>query len=713
MEQELWTLTLKGDNIEGYNNRFHELALMCPDLVTHKRKKIERYIRGLPKKVKANVTSSMPANLHDAINMARELVEQAIQAKATRIRESNKRKWEDHHKNNNHNVNTHHQQQNRRYEAAKAYVVALPEGRGYAGNLSLCNWCRLHHNSLCLPKCGKCQRVGHLEKDCQTKALATNGNSLQNVTSFGCREKGNYKKKCLKGRNLQNKGAHGMDWLSNHQAVIVCFKKIVQIPLPNGEILKVQGKRPEKDPRFLSCMKSGEKKIEYIPIVCNFLDIFLDALLGLPPKREVEFRIDLIPGALPVVRSSYRLAPFEMLELSNQLKELQDNGFIQPSHSPRGAPLIDDLFNKLQSACYFSKIDLRSRYHQLRVHEADISKTEFRTRYGHFEFTVMPFGLTNVSAISMDLMNRDKHEVHMKLNLKFLKKEKLYAKFSKCKFLLQEKELNMRHRRWIKLFSDYDRDIHYHPGKENVVADALSRKERLKPRRVHAMSMTIYLGLKTKILDAQGEAFKRSILVVGNEEGHCSIRQQVFNMFKIKVEHQKTSRLLQQPEIHEWKWEKITMDLVMKQPKSRSRYATIWVITGTSVSTRNPIEYEYGLPSPDQWLKLKTARDRKKSYVDKRRKPLEFNVGGRVLLRVSPWKGVVRFDRKGKLAPRFVGPFVIVKRVRPVAYCLRLPQELSNIHDMFHVSNLKKCLVDANLQVPLEEIKIDNKLHFV
>ncbi|GJX56579.1 hypothetical protein Tco_0286476, partial [Tanacetum coccineum] len=111
--------------------------------------------------------------------------------------------------------------------------------------------------------------------------------------------------------------------------------------------------------------------------------------------------------------------------------------------------------------------------------------------------------------------------------------------------------------------------------------------------------------------------------------------------------------------------------------------------------------------------RLKTARDRQKSYADKRRKPLEFNVGDRVLLKVSPWKGVVRFGKKGKLAPQYVGPFEIVERVGPVAYRLRLPQKLSCIHDTFNVSNLKKCLTDSDLQVPLEEIKIDDKLYFI
>ncbi|GKF43473.1 hypothetical protein Tco_0130025 [Tanacetum coccineum] len=124
MEQELWTLTLKGDDIEGYNNHFHELAFMYPELVTSKKKKIERYIRGLPEGIKANVTSSKPTNLHDGFNMAREFVEQVIQAKATRIGESNKRRWEDHQGYNisrNHNI--HHQQQNRRQEDVKAYTA--------------------------------------------------------------------------------------------------------------------------------------------------------------------------------------------------------------------------------------------------------------------------------------------------------------------------------------------------------------------------------------------------------------------------------------------------------------------------------------------------------------------------------------------------------------------------------------------------------------
>ncbi|GJW82243.1 putative reverse transcriptase domain-containing protein [Tanacetum coccineum] len=236
--------------------------------------------------------------------------------------------------------------------------------------------------------------------------------------------------------------------------------------------------------------KSEKKRLEDVSIVQDFIDVFPKDLPGLPPTRQVEFQIDLIPGAAPVARAPYRLAPSKMKELSEQLKELSDKGFIRPSSSPWGAPVlfvkkkdgsfrmcidyrelnkltvknryplprIDDLFDQLQGSSIYSKINMRSGYHQLRVREEDIPKTAFQTWYGHYEFQVMPFGLTNALAVFMDLMNRvckpflDKfvivfiddiiiysknkkeHEEHLKAVLELLKKEKLYAKFSKCEF---------------------------------------------------------------------------------------------------------------------------------------------------------------------------------------------------------------------------------------------------------------------------------------
>ncbi|GKC36801.1 putative nucleotidyltransferase, ribonuclease H, partial [Tanacetum coccineum] len=273
----------------------------------------------------------------------------------------------------------------------------------------------------------------------------------------------------------------GMDWLSKYHARIICDEKVVHIPI-DGETLIIRDQVMEN--------KSDEKRLEDIPVVREFSEVFPENPPGLPPVNQVEFQIDLIPGAAPVARAPYRLAPSEMQELSDQLQELADRGFIRPSTSPWGAPIlfvkkkdgsfrmcidyrelnkltiknryplprIDDLFDQLQGSSVYSKIDLRSGYHQLRVRDEDIPKTAFRMRYRHYEFQVMPFGLTNAPAVFMDLMNRvckpyldkfvivfiddiliyscnkEEHADHLRIILELLKKEKLYAKFSNCDF---------------------------------------------------------------------------------------------------------------------------------------------------------------------------------------------------------------------------------------------------------------------------------------
>ncbi|GJZ23774.1 putative reverse transcriptase domain-containing protein, partial [Tanacetum coccineum] len=263
----------------------------------------------------------------------------------------------------------------------------------------------------------------------------------------------------------------------------------------------------------------------------DFPDVFLEDLPGLPLTQHVEFQIDLIPGAAPVAWAPYRLTPSKMKELSEQLKELSDKGFIRPSSSPWGAPVlfvkkkdgsfrmcidyrelnkltvknryplprIDDLFDQLQGSSVYSKIDLRSGYHQLRVREEDIPKTAFRTRYGHYEFQVMPFGLTNAPAVFMDLMNRvckpyldkfvivfiddiliysknkQEHEEHLKLILELLKKEELYAKFSKCEFWIPK----------VQFLGHVinSKDIHVDPAKIESIKDWASPKSPMEIRQ--------------------------------------------------------------------------------------------------------------------------------------------------------------------------------------------------------------------------------------
>nr|GEZ70314.1 hypothetical protein [Tanacetum cinerariifolium] len=275
----------------------------------------------------------------------------------------------------------------------------------------------------------------------------------------------------------------GMDWLVKYHALIVVTRR------SSVFLMKMRAED-----------KSKEKRLEDVPIVREFPEVFPEYLPGLPPARQVELQIDLVPGAAPVAR-----AP--------------------PSSSPWGAPVL--FFKKKDGSFWMSprvksllKIDLRSGYHQLRVREEDIPKTAFMTRYGHYEFQVMPFGLTNAPAGSENFVVYCDAS-HKGLGAVLMQKEKVIAYVSR-QLKVHEKNctthdlelgavvfaLKMWRHYLYELLSDYDCDIRYHPGKANVVADALSRKERSKPLRVRALVMTIRLNLPKQILNAQSEAKK-------------------------------------------------------------------------------------------------------------------------------------------------------------------------------------------------------------
>ncbi|GJS64992.1 putative reverse transcriptase domain-containing protein [Tanacetum coccineum] len=275
-----------------------EVCLCDPELVSTKSKKIEKYICGFLERIKGNITSSKPATLHEAINMAREL-------------------------------------------SINSFRPQL-EGRFILENLPKCNQCTTPSWTVS-SKVPEMSKNRTFQGDMFPKAGTTEMNGARGrayVVIENPQQNPNVVTDLLPTRLGSFDVIIGMDWLAYHRALIDCYEKIVRIPLPNGEILEVQGERPEKDLGSLACIKADEKKLDDIRVVHGFPEVFPDDLLGLPHEREVEFRIDLIPGASPVVRSPYRLAPSEMLELSNQLKELQEKGFIRPSHSPWGAPVL-------------------------------------------------------------------------------------------------------------------------------------------------------------------------------------------------------------------------------------------------------------------------------------------------------------------------------------------------------------------------------------
>nr|GEV10036.1 hypothetical protein [Tanacetum cinerariifolium] len=646
----------------------------------------------------------------------------------------------------------------------------------------------------------------------------------------------------------------GMDWLANHHAVIICNGKIMRIPY-GDEVLIVQGDRDDK---------SEKKRIEDVPTVQDFLEVFLEDLPGLPPTRQVEFQIDLVPGAAPVVCAPYRIALSELQELSTQLQELSDKGFIRPSYSPWVAPVlfvkkkygsfrmcidyrelnkltmknryplprINELFDQLQGSRVYYKINLRSGYHQLRVQEEDITKKAFKTRYGHYEFQVMPFGLTNASASK----NEEEHAEHLKLILELLKKEELYAKFSKCEFLLlkklysvsilalpegsenfvvycdasrkglgavlmqgekviayvsrqlkiheknytthdlelravvfalkmwrpylygtkcvvfadhkslqhilDQKELNMRQRRWLELLSDYDCEIRYHLGKANVVADALSRKKRIKPLRVRALVENITMGFVTKLpKTSTGQDTIWVIVDRLTKSAHFLPMKEIDSMEKLTRQYLKevVSRhgvpvliiFDRDSKFTSHFWQSLNKALSTQLDMSTAYHPQTDGQSKRIIQTLEDmlracviefgkgwdrhlplVEFSYN----DSYHTSMKASPFEALYGQKcrsRRNPLEFEIGDKVTLKVSSWKGVIRFGKRGKLNPRYIQSFKILAKVGTLAYRLELPEQLSGVRRTFHVSNLKKCFVDEPLTIPLNEIQIDDKLNFI
>ncbi|GJW14528.1 putative reverse transcriptase domain-containing protein [Tanacetum coccineum] len=369
----------------------------------------------------------------------------------------------------------------------------------------------------------------------------------------------------------------------------------------------------------------------------------------------------------------------------------------------------------------------------------------------------------------------------------------VFTDHNSLQHILNQKELNMRQRRWLDLLSDYNYKSRYHPGKANVVADALSRKEWIKPLITEAQKpeniknedvggMLIEKSkdpekLRTEKLEARADGTLclngrsclpcygdlRTVIMHESYKSKYSIHPGSDKMYqdmkklywwpnmkadiatyvskcltfaKVKAKHQRSSSLLVQPEIPQWKWDNITMDFFTKLPKSSQGYDTIWVIVDRLTKSAifvpmretDPMEKlarmylkEKALgmnldmstayhPQTDGQSKrtIQTLEDMLRACV------IDFGkVRDRVMLKVLPWKGVVRFGKQGKLNPRYVRPFKVLEKVGSIAYKLEIPQELSRVHNTFHVSNLKKCYADEPLAVPLDGLNFDDKLYFV
>ncbi|GJV59903.1 putative reverse transcriptase domain-containing protein [Tanacetum coccineum] len=494
---------------------------------------------------------------------------------------------------------------------------------------------------------------------------------------------------------------------------------------------------------------SEGKQLKDVPIVRDFSKVFPEDLPGLPPARLVEFQIDLISGAGPVARAPYRLAPSEMKELSEQLGIHVDPAKIESIKDWASPKTPTEIRQFLGLAGYYRRFI--EGFSKIAKSMTKLTQKGIKFDWGEKEenaFQLIKQKLCSAPILALPegsedfvvycdashkglgavLMQREKVIAYASRQLKIHEKNytthdlelgsvvfalkiwRHYLYGTKCtvftdhkslQHILDQKELNMRQRRWLELLSDYDCDIRYHPGKENIVANALIRKEQIEPLWVRALVMTIGLDLPKQILRAQIEALKPENLE--KEDVGGMIRkdipkerleppswnllfkwQKVGSLLRVKAKHQRPSGLLVQPAIPEWKWDNIMMDFITKLPKSSQGFDTIWVIVDRLTKSAHFLPIRKNDPLDI----LQVAQDRQKSYIDLKRMPREFEVGDRVMLKV-------------------------LAKVRKVAYRLELPQELSRVHHTFYVSNLKKFYADEPLVMPLEGIHVDDKLQFV
>ncbi|GJY84182.1 putative reverse transcriptase domain-containing protein [Tanacetum coccineum] len=721
MESKLWNLTVKNNDLATYTQRFQELTMMCTKMVSEEEDLVEKFIGGLPDNIQRNVITVEPTRLQDAVRIANNLMDQKLKGYAVK-KAKNKRRLECGRQAYYKSDCLKLKDQNRGKKVGNKNGVGEARGKVYVlgggdtnldsnvvkGTFLLNN----HYASMIF------------DSGADRSFVPTTFSTLLDITpdtsdvSYAI-ELADWRisktNSILRGCTLGLLGhpfnidlmpiEHGifdviigMDWLANHHAVIVCDEKIVRIPF-GDEVLIVQGDRDGKGEKsklsIISCTKtqkyiergclhflaqvtkkeieneSKEKRLEDVPTIQDFPKVFPEDFPGLPPTRQVEFQINLVPGASPVARAPYRLAPSELQELSTQLQELSNKGFIRPSSSPWRAR-IDDLFDQLQGSRVYSKIDLRSGYHQLRVLEEDIPMTAFRTGYGHYKFQVMLFGLTNAPACE------EEHAEHLKLILKLFKKEELYAKFSKCEVWLSKvqflghvinsegihmdlakivsikdwaspktpteiyhKELNMRQRRWLELLSDYDCEIRYHPGKANVVADnTLSYSKSKDEHEVHLKLVLESLKM------ANGDTVCPK----------CGIQaREVLAERLIGLDQQDGKKRRQRVCTIGSNSGVLLVGSVMDEPNLKDTWShVLWVeIRGSSLIRPELVQ--------EMTDKVVLVKEKPKAARD------------------------LCFGKKGKLAPRYVGPFEILERIVLVGYRLRLPEELNSVHDTFHV----------------------------
>nr|GEV20587.1 hypothetical protein [Tanacetum cinerariifolium] len=508
----------------------------------------------------------------------------------------------------------------------------------------------------------------------------------------------------------------GMDWLSNHKAEIICHEMVVRIHLPNGKVLRVIGERPEEKMGHLMSVKAKEQKQKEIVVVREF---------PMSGYHQLRVHEDDIPKT--AFKTHYRHFEFSVMPFG-----LTNAQATREEHEVHLGLVLELL--KEEKCAKFSNYEFWLR------EEAPRTPSEVPSFFGLAGYYRRFIENFSKIAKSLTILTQKSKTFDWGLGCVLMQRGKVIA-YASRQLKIHEKN-----------YTPYDLEL-------GAVMFALKiwrhylyetkSEERVKPKRIRAMHMTFHLSIKDKILAAQEEASDEQAEM---QRGMNELMERADKMYyDIKDRYW-------WPRIKKDITERIEMDFVTKLPRTGSGHDTIWVIVDRLTKSAHflPMREDYKMDrltrlylneivarhgkchSPIMWVEvkernllgpelvqettekisqikntLKAARDRQKRYADKRRKSLEFSVGEYVLLKVSPWKCMVCFGKKEKLEPRFVGPFEITERIAPVAHRLRLPKELNGVHDTFHMSNLKKCLANPTLQIPLDEIQVAAKLNFV
>nr|GEU95074.1 reverse transcriptase domain-containing protein [Tanacetum cinerariifolium] len=505
----------------------------------------------------------------------------------------------------------------------------------------------------------------------------------------------------------------GMDWLSEHKAEILCHEKVVRIQLESGEILIVQGERTPGIAKALSNVKVDAPELSNISVLQDFVEVFPEDLSGLPPElnkltTKNRYPLSRIDDLFDQLLDKFVIVFIDdILVYSKSKDEYEDH-----------LRLVLELLKKKELYAKFSKCEFwlqevqfishvvnqsgihmdPSKIKAVKSWKAPTTPSKIRSFLGLAGIRLC----THAKRKSNCLCIKTAKYLELRAVVFALKtwrhylygtKSVIYTDHKSLQHIFDQKELNMRQRRWIELFSDYECKIRYHLGKANVVADALSRKERVKPRRARAMAMTIQSEIRGMIIAAQGEAFKQeNILAERLHEDYSTKRLARIYINEIVARHGVPVSIIsdRNGRFTSRCWQTVQKGLGTRLDMSTAYHPQTDGQSERTIQTLKDMLREcvidFGGPELIQETidklvlikeKLKAARDRQKSYADNRRKTLEFEVGDRVMLKVSPWKGAIRFGKKVRLAPRYVGPFEILERIGLVAYRLRLPEEFS------------------------------------